>query len=139
MLPERGCGTCTLCCTTSAIPETGKPAGVQCGHCAGGCAIYSHRPQSCRAFECAWLKGDLDDAMRPDRIGVVVEHLPTTARTVIALTRGRDDAIPPEVIRFYHDRGRAVLARGRREFRPASVSHAAAMRDLREAALAVGA
>jgi Fe-S-cluster containining protein len=135
---RRECGTCTLCCTTSAIPETRKPSGITCEHCAIGCSIYNSRPQSCRAFECAWLKGEMGEDQRPDKIGVVVEHLPGTKRTVIALTLVKDDEIPVELISYYNDSGRAVLARGGRAFLPESVSHEAAMDDMMNAARAVG-
>lgn len=134
----RECGACTLCCTTSAVPELGKPFGEKCGHCAVGCGIYAIRPRSCRSFECAWLKGELPEDMRPDLSGVVVEHLPNTPRTVLALTLGRDDEIPLPIVRFYNDSGRAVLARGRRAFLPEGLNYGDAMSDMHAASLVMG-
>jgi hypothetical protein len=74
-MTERKCGNCTQCCKVMEIIELEKPVGVWCGHCnvGSGCAIYSERPGSCRAFACQWL---LDPSMphrlRPDQTKVVV-------------------------------------------------------------------
>ena len=71
---ERKCGACTLCCTTLAVPELDKPNGVRCAHLTDeGCGIYEDRPQSCRDFECAWLRGAGDGLYtRPDYTGGVL-------------------------------------------------------------------
>jgi hypothetical protein len=55
-----------------------KPAGQRCQHQRlTGCAIYVHRPMSCRAWSCRWLTGDEDlgDMRRPDRCHYVVDIL----------------------------------------------------------------
>src|SRR3569833_4153194 len=71
----RDCGPCTLCCKVMAVDEIEKVAGAWCAHCAkgAGCAIYEPRPQSCRAFSCAWLRHpQLPHNLRPDLPRVVL-------------------------------------------------------------------
>jgi len=71
----RDCGPCTLCCKVMAVDEIEKVAGAWCAHCAkgAGCAIYETRPQSCRAFSCAWLRHpELPHNLRPDLTRVVL-------------------------------------------------------------------
>src|SRR3569833_1733688 len=71
----RDCGPCTLCCKVMAVDEIEKVAGAWCAHCAkgAGCAIYETRPQSCRAFSCAWLRHpQLPRNLRPDLTRVVL-------------------------------------------------------------------
>src|ERR1700730_9081766 len=73
--PGRACGACTMCCSALEIAELRKPAGPLCGHCrkAGGCTIYSERPQVCRDFECEWLtRRDLSRQLRPDLVGAIL-------------------------------------------------------------------
>lgn len=55
-LPDRACGTCTLCCELPDIDELDKPANMLCRHCTRdvGCRAYGTRPATCRAFLCAW-------------------------------------------------------------------------------------
>jgi hypothetical protein len=62
-----------LCCRLEKIIELDKPRNTWCKNCTigKGCNVYPDRPNSCKAFECVWLKNpDLPDALRPDRIGV---------------------------------------------------------------------
>ena len=70
----RECGSCTLCCKIMSVWEIEKPNGVLCKHVRNhqSCAIYETRPQSCRTFNCLWLRGVGTDAMRPDRSRVVM-------------------------------------------------------------------
>lgn len=81
---NRGCGKCTACCTAMAVDMTpvaamSKPERVKCTHeCAGGCAIYEDKPDSCSGFMCLWLAMELSDGRmparwRPDRVGAVVD------------------------------------------------------------------
>lgn len=79
-MKTRSCGTCTACCTSLAVKELDKPQGVVCNHLSRtskGCDRYDTRPQSCRNFECLWLrdhKGSLiDGEFRPDRCGLVLD------------------------------------------------------------------
>lgn len=64
------------------VHELSKPANTWCTHCetAKGCAIYADRPQSCRVYECLWLRSQAFDkplapALRPDRSRVVIGTL----------------------------------------------------------------
>jgi hypothetical protein len=71
----RTCGECSACCVAFDVGALEKPAGVPCPHlrAEGGCGIYPRRPDSCRAFACAWLTNvTWPDEERPDRLGVVV-------------------------------------------------------------------
>jgi hypothetical protein len=57
------------------IDELNKPMGTWCPNCAvgSGCRIYASRPADCREFVCQWLiTPDLPDAMRPDKVKVVL-------------------------------------------------------------------
>lgn len=72
----RTCGTCTLCCTLTYVPELDKPERVTCEHCGAGCRIYAGRPKSCADYRCAWLAGEMSEAMRPDLSHVMVERYP---------------------------------------------------------------
>ena len=56
------------------MPELDKPNGVPCEHLTeGGCGIYEDRPESCRSFQCAWLRGAGDGLYtRPDFTGGVL-------------------------------------------------------------------
>jgi len=72
----RACGACDLCCTLLRVDELGKPAGRDCVHLrrpGHGCAIHPRRPQVCRDYRCLWLRGGLDDADRPDRLGALLD------------------------------------------------------------------
>lgn len=90
------CGTCNLCCKLPAIPETGKPVGVWCEHCipgsAKGCKIYEDRPESCKNFRCIWLSGGFPDYMRPDKVRVIFERLPSGKTYLVLLNPGYEDA-----------------------------------------------
>jgi Fe-S-cluster containining protein len=64
----RECGECTMCCKLLGVEAIDKPEGTWCPHCTArrGCAIYDSRPQQCRDFVCAWLKGPaLDERWKP--------------------------------------------------------------------------
>ncbi|MBS0295328.1 MAG: hypothetical protein JSR45_03390 [Proteobacteria bacterium] len=75
LAPGRGCGDCYVCCEITTIndPALQKPEGQLCVNCHGGlCAVYEHRPKTCRDFHCLYRHlGDLPEAMRPDRCGVM--------------------------------------------------------------------
>lgn len=74
-MTDRKCGSCTLCCRLVPVKEIGKKANTRCEHQRHtGCAIYQHRPSSCRLWSCAWLKNkDMGDQLRPDRSHIVVD------------------------------------------------------------------
>ncbi|MDB5513036.1 MAG: uncharacterized protein JWR08_2519 [Enterovirga sp.] len=73
-LATRECGSCTLCCKTMSVWEIDKPNGVWCRHVKSNrmCAIYETRPQSCRSFDCLWLRGVGPEGMRPDKSRVIM-------------------------------------------------------------------
>lgn len=84
--PIRECGTCSACCTVMGVPEIEKGTYEACEHlCEAGCGIYADRPESCRKFECQWLRGVLevdgsvDLALRPDACGVMFDYQPESA------------------------------------------------------------
>ncbi len=74
-MKKRECAGCTACCTTNAIVELNKPTYKKCKYeCNKGCNIYESRPQSCRDFECLWLKGYGDEKGKPNKIGLFIEY-----------------------------------------------------------------
>ena len=82
----RVCGSCSACCGAIAVHELGKDAWQACTHLrASACGIYASRPESCRNFECQWLRGVLevdgtvDTNLRPDACGVIFDYQPGTA------------------------------------------------------------
>lgn len=57
ILPDRSCGSCTLCCKVLSIEELQKPQNEWCAHCAvgTGCKVYDKRPRECSSFFCGYL------------------------------------------------------------------------------------
>jgi hypothetical protein len=75
--PERGCGSCGLCCKLLSAPSLGKPPRKWCVHFRrrSGCDIYADRPAECRGFNCGWLlTPSLADDWRPDRCGFLLHQ-----------------------------------------------------------------
>lgn len=78
----RHCGSCTKCCELVPVKSLNKPGWHACPHmrtvihAAGpGCDIYATRPFACANWSCLWIRSpEMTDAMRPDRIGVVVDE-----------------------------------------------------------------
>lgn len=135
----RDCGGCTACCKATRVPELNKPEGVLCANCTGsGCAIYETRPSSCAAFMCQWLAGDMSESMRPDLSGVVIERLPTSGHTVIALTEDGTTPIPQEIVSFYTGSGMAIAALGKRMFLPEGMTQMDVRNDLFRASAMLG-
>ena len=79
-MPERSCGSCTLCCKLFPIPELNKPAGKWCQHIAQGrgCGIHASRPGVCRDFDCQWIN---NHALGP-------EWKPEVSRFVLSIYPG---------------------------------------------------
>lgn len=74
--PARACGACRVCCRLPDIPELDKPINTWCRHIDlessdAPCKIYAHRPNVCRAFDCAWKQGLGGEHDRPDLLGVM--------------------------------------------------------------------
>lgn len=64
------------------VRELEKPANTWCKHCSKGqgCDIYETRPESCRVYECLWLRTQRFDKplaaeLRPDQSHVVIGTL----------------------------------------------------------------
>ena len=77
--PHNECGTCTTCCRIMKVKELDKGANQACVHCVegSGCTIYAERPESCRVYECLWLRSQkfekpFGPQLRPDRCHVVI-------------------------------------------------------------------
>lgn len=76
LVPNRGCGTCNVCCSLPAIidPQLTKMPGILCSHWAGGCSIYERRPKTCVGHHCGWRHlGHLDESWRPDVSKIYIE------------------------------------------------------------------
>ena len=84
-----GCGTCTACCKIMQVHELDKPANRWCPHCriGRGCRIYEARPESCRAFECIWLR--TQHGQKP----LAHELRPDISRVVLSTTRDDRDGV----------------------------------------------
>lgn len=70
VVPNRACGTCSLCCKVLSISELAKPAGKWCTHCrpGQGCGIHAARPFVCRGFYCEWMiSNGLGPEWRPEQ------------------------------------------------------------------------
>jgi hypothetical protein len=111
----RECGECTLCCLVTRVPELDKPENTMCTLCDAGCTIYNDRPQSCRAFDCAWLLGAMDEDQRPDKIHVVIETLPDESVVLALIEPGYEDVLPTlnESFSEFTERGVSVAATNR--------------------------
>lgn len=110
----RECGSCTLCCTVTRVPELNKPENVQCSNCKSGCSIYNERPTSCRTFACEWLKGDLDEIARPDKLHVLLEKLLDVPVILVLIEPGYEATLDWEaltsMLATYTNNGITVVA-----------------------------
>jgi hypothetical protein len=88
------CGTCTLCCCLTEVPELKKPLTIWCNYCnkEKGCTIYEQRPESCRSFQCVWLKDKLHASLRPDICHVLFEQLPIGPTFLALVDKEHKDA-----------------------------------------------
>ena len=114
---KRECGSCTLCCTITRVPELEKPEYETCKFCelSKGCSIYKDRPKSCQDFKCAWLKGDMPDTMKPNEAHVMIERWPNIPVVLALPEKGHKDTWrTPSTIdmltKEYQDKGISVLA-----------------------------
>ena len=94
-----GCDGCTACCKVLKIRELNKPGNRWCQHCTigRGCTIYGTRPESCRVYECLWLKTQRMDkpispALRPDKSRVVIGTTNQGEDIVLYVSPDRPDA-----------------------------------------------
>ena len=93
------CDNCTLCCKVMKVRELEKAGNVWCQHCkiGSGCEIYETRPESCRVYECVWLKSQRFDRpipleLRPDQSRVVIGTTNNGEDVVLYVTPERPDA-----------------------------------------------
>jgi hypothetical protein len=85
---ERRCGGCSLCCTVLRVDELSKLGGAPCPKlrpARDGCSIHATRPVVCRAYRCLWLRGGLDAADRPDRLGAVLDVVSAGGAAFLAI------------------------------------------------------
>ena len=110
----RDCGSCTLCCTLTYVPELKKPERVTCENCAANCTIYETRPQSCRQYECAWLAGHMSEDMRPDKAGFLTEVYPKMVAVLLkdGMTLDKLSAKALDELTDFIDQGKPVIATG---------------------------
>ena len=135
----RECGECTLCCTVTRVPELDKAEMVTCHHCVNGCTIYGARPESCRTFQCEWLRGELGKWMRPDKINIVMEKLPGVPVVLALLEPGYSHGdIPWAVTDHYLSAGISMVASNGMTQKPAGVSMASVRGDIHKAARDLG-
>lgn len=115
----RDCGGCTLCCTLLSVQDINKQAREECRYvCEDGCSIYDRRPHSCNRFNCLWLKGDVPERAKPDKVGVVFDEAKpriTGKRMPLLVIERRDgDSRHPELLPVILElgRGRSVFIVG---------------------------
>lgn len=90
MSQKRRCTKCTVCCTVMGVDEIGKPERQPCPHLGRrGCTIYATRPESCRTFECGWLRGVGTGIDRPDRLGAVLTSYETDGKRTFHVAEAR--------------------------------------------------
>ena len=73
---NRECGSCTMCCqgdfynnVYGNVVKFNKPCVFSIKN--EGCSIHKTKPDNCKNFKCAWLKGLFEDDMRPDKSKIV--------------------------------------------------------------------
>jgi hypothetical protein len=139
----RRCDGCTVCCTLTRVPELNKPEGKTCIFACKGCTIYPDRPQSCRDFECEWLKGNLPIWMKPNKAHIMLEKL-SDVDVVIALPEPgyeknwRTPEITAALKKEYQDKGIAVMASDRLAMVPEGQSFEEIWNDVKSAARSAG-
>lgn len=116
----RDCGDCTVCCTLCHVPELGKVEGAVCEHCDQGCRIYDGRPKSCASYKCEWLKGGLQEFMRPDISGAMIEVYPEMVGLLLApgMTLNKLGSDVMQILSEYVDAGKPVIATGQAALLP---------------------
>lgn len=143
---DRRCGSCTLCCKLTSVPELGKPINVWCKHCVvgKGCGIYDARPTSCQQFKCVWYENlSMSNELRPDVCKVVFEGIGN--KIVLALiNQGADwqvwsnPAIRAQVREFLRESIALVDTHQRRVMLPKGRTEAEVSGYIREFAVNVG-
>ncbi len=93
------CDGCTVCCKNMGVDELNKPRYTWCQHCeiGKGCNIYDTRPESCRVYECVWLKTQvltkpIPFALRPDKSKVLIGTANNGEDLILYVSPDRSDA-----------------------------------------------
>jgi len=136
------CGTCTLCCKLTSVPELKKPVGKWCRHCkpGKGCGIYDDRPESCKNFRCVWLSGGLPPDLRPDKSRVIFERMPTGKTFIVLVNEGYGDSWKEPGVREYianflkANKAVVIVTKPPLYFIPKGRTKEEVLTDLREAA-----
>jgi hypothetical protein len=72
----RSCGSCNACCEGNLWGNAYgsiQTHGTACRFLVDKkCSIYSTRPGFCAGYQCGWTQGILDDSMRPDLSGLLI-------------------------------------------------------------------
>ena len=94
----RQCGDCTMCCSGILnLNRTGIPDmdyDKTCIYSSGiGCLIYEERPKVCRGYSCSWLKGNVPEQFRPDKVHALVNATPNKITIRCSKNRIRKDFI----------------------------------------------
>lgn len=135
----RECGKCVLCCICTAVPELGKKERIKCCHCdETGCSIYGNRPESCKGFFCAWMKGEMSDEMSPYRTHFLVERLPNVDSVLVLVEPGhelswKNDRVEREFREEYVEKGIAVVTIDKFALIPKGRTVKSVISDLQEA------
>ena len=112
MPDQHQCGPCTACCQgwlRIRVGEALVAPGHPCPHIGSrGCAIYTERPHSCKAFNCAWLINDLDypDWLRPDNAKVILKYIDIGTGTNVIGAIPTGTKVPPRVLNFLKELSR---------------------------------
>ena len=93
------CDGCSACCKIMKVAELAKQANTWCQHCqiGVGCSIYETRPESCRVYECLWLRTQslekpMAPELRPDKSRVVMGTTNHGEDVVLYVSADRPDA-----------------------------------------------
>jgi len=109
-MPDRHCGSCTLCCKLLPVRELAKDANTRCRHQSSkGCGVYRRPgfPASCELWSCRWLvSDDTADMLRPDRAGYVIDMMPDMMRLE---NNDTGEAQEIEVVQVWVEGSRAPL------------------------------
>jgi hypothetical protein len=91
LVPDRTCGTCTLCCKVYPVAELNKPAGTWCIHLAPGkgCTYREHRPHICHQFFCGWRQDpNLGPEWKPEKSRFVLSVAREYSAVVVTVDPG---------------------------------------------------
>jgi len=73
-VPKRECGDCDMCCRWLHYSIDGKEKmpGNPCFYLGKGCTIHPIRPQLCRDYFCAYLRGIVPEWFKPNLSKVLI-------------------------------------------------------------------